>query len=290
MKLLSYVENHKYRVGVKLEKGIFKLSDYADENSIELKSIHDIIETPDLQKAVEKIIENHDFPMEFIVEESTLTLAPVLQRPSKIICVGLNYKKHAEESNMAIPEFPVLFNKFNNSLAAHNEEISLPEDSKENDYEAELAIVIGKNAKNVPIESALNQVFGYCTANDLSSRDLQFRTNQWLLGKALDGFCPIGPYLVTADEVGDPNNLEIKTYLNGELRQNSNTIDMIFKCDEIISYISRYITLSPGDIILTGTPEGVILGLPEDERVYLKHGDEMIVEIEKLGKLYNKIV
>ena len=290
MKLLSYVENHKYRVGVKLEKGIFKLSDYADENSIELKSIHDIIETPDLQKAVEKIIENHDFPMEFIVEESTLTLAPVLQRPSKIICVGLNYKKHAEESNMAIPEFPVLFNKFNNSLAAHNEEISLPEDSKENDYEAELAIVIGKNAKNVPIESALNQVFGYCTANDLSSRDLQFRTNQWLLGKALDGFCPIGPYLVTADEVGDPNNLEIKTYLNGELRQNSNTIDMIFKCDEIISYISRYITLSPGDVILTGTPEGVILGLPEDERVYLKHGDEMIVEIEKLGKLYNKIV
>lgn len=290
MKLLSYVENHKYRVGVKLEKGIFKLSDYADENSIELKSIHDIIENPDLQKAVEKIIENHDFPMEFIVEESTLTLAPVLQRPSKIICVGLNYKKHAEESNMAIPEFPVLFNKFNNSLAAHNEEISLPEDSKENDYEAELAIVIGKNAKNVPIESALNQVFGYCTANDLSSRDLQFRTNQWLLGKALDGFCPIGPYLVTADEVGDPNNLEIKTYLNGELRQNSNTIDMIFKCDEIISYISRYITLSPGDVILTGTPEGVILGLPEDERVYLKHGDEMIVEIEKLGKLYNKIV
>lgn len=290
MKLLSYVENQTVRVGVKLEEGIFKLSDYAEKNSIQLNNIHDIIENPDLQKKVESIIEAHDFSEEFVVEESTLTLAPVLQRPSKIICVGLNYRKHAEESNMAIPEFPVLFNKFNNSLAAHNEEISLPEDSSENDYEAELAIVIGKETKNVSDESALNYVFGYCNANDLSSRDLQFRTNQWLLGKALDKFCPIGPYLVTADEVGNPNDLEIKTYVNGELRQNSNTSDMIFNCKEIISYISRYITLSPGDVILTGTPEGVILGLPENERVYLKPGDEMIVEIEKLGKLYNKIV
>lgn len=290
MKLLSYVENQTVLVGVKLEEGIFKLSDYAEKNSIQLNSIHDIIENPDLQKKVESIIEAHDFSEEFVVEESTLTLAPVLQRPSKIICVGLNYRKHAEESNMAIPEFPVLFNKFNNSLAAHNEEISLPEDSSENDYEAELAIVIGKETKNVSDESALNYVFGYCNANDLSSRDLQFRTNQWLLGKALDKFCPIGPYLVTADEVGNPNDLEIKTYVNGELRQNSNTSDMIFNCKEIISYISRYITLSPGDVILTGTPEGVILGLPENERVYLKPGDEMIVEIEKLGKLYNKIV
>ncbi|RTQ91837.1 fumarylacetoacetate hydrolase family protein [Lysinibacillus telephonicus] len=290
MKLLSYVENQTVLVGVKLEEGIFKLSDYAEKNSIQLNSIHDIIENPDLQKKVESIIEAHDFSEEFVVEESTLTLASVLQRPSKIICVGLNYRKHAEESNMAIPEFPVLFNKFNNSLAAHNEEISLPEDSSENDYEAELAIVIGKETKNVSDESALNYVFGYCNANDLSSRDLQFRTNQWLLGKALDKFCPIGPYLVTADEVGNPNDLEIKTYVNGELRQNSNTSDMIFNCKEIISYISRYITLSPGDVILTGTPEGVILGLPENERVYLKPGDEMIVEIEKLGKLYNKIV
>ncbi|MFP3917137.1 fumarylacetoacetate hydrolase family protein [Lysinibacillus telephonicus] len=288
MKLLSYVENQTVRVGVKLEEGIFKLSDYAEKNSIQLNNIHDIIENPDLLKKIESIIEAHE--EEFVVEESTLTLAPVLQRPSKIICVGLNYRKHAEESNMAIPEFPVLFNKFNNSLAAHNEEISLPEDSSENDYEAELAIVIGKETKNVSDESALNYVFGYCNANDLSSRDLQFRTNQWLLGKALDKFCPIGPYLVTADEVGNPNDLEIKTYVNGELRQNSNTSDMIFNCKEIISYISRYITLSPGDVILTGTPEGVILGLPENERVYLKPGDEMIVEIEKLGKLYNKIV
>lgn len=290
MKLLSYIENQKYRVGVKLEKFTFKLSDYADNYSIKLNSIHDIIENPNLQKDIEKIIEAQDFSKEFIVEESTLALAPVLQKPSKIICVGLNYKRHAEESNMAIPEFPVLFNKFNNSLAAHNEEISLPIDSKENDYEAELAIVIGKNTKDVSEESALNHVFGYCNANDLSSRDLQFRTNQWLLGKALDGFCPIGPYLVTADEVSDPNNLEIKTYINGELRQNSNTIDMIFKCNEIVSYISKYITLVPGDIILTGTPEGVIFGFPEDERVYLKPGDEIIIEIEKLGKLYNKIV
>lgn len=290
MKLLSYLENQTYRVGVQLEKGIFTLSDYAEKNSIQINSIHDIIENPDLQKKVESIIAEQVFSEEFIVEESTLNLAPVLPKPAKIICVGLNYKRHAEESNMAIPEFPVLFNKFNNSLAAHNEEITLPIDSNENDYEAELAIVVGKETKNVSYESALDYVFGYCNANDLSSRDLQFRTNQWLLGKALDQFCPIGPYLVTADEVGDPNNLEIKTYLNGENRQNSNTSDMIFNCKEIISYISRYITLSPGDVILTGTPEGVIMGFPENERVYLKPGDEIIVEIEKLGKLYNKIV
>lgn len=133
----------------------------------------------------------------------------------------------------------------------------------------------------------MDYVFGYCNCNDLSSRDLQFRTHQWLLGKSLDGFSPLGPYLVTSDEVGDPNSLEIKTTVNGEVRQDSNTSDMIFKCNEIVSYISDHMTLSPGDIILTGTPEGVIFGYPEDQRVWLKDGDKVTVEIEKLGKLTN---
>jgi 2-keto-4-pentenoate hydratase/2-oxohepta-3-ene-1,7-dioic acid hydratase in catechol pathway len=130
-------------------------------------------------------------------------------------------------------------------------------------------------------------VFGYCNVNDLSSRDLQFRTNQWLLGKCCDGFSPLGPYLVTSDEIEDPNQLEIKSIVNGEVRQNSNTSDMIFKCNEIVSYISDHMTLSPGDIILTGTPEGVAMGQPEDQRVYLQNGDKVTIEIEKLGKLTN---
>ena len=151
------------------------------------------------------------------------------------------------------------------------------------DYEVELGIVIGKTAKNVSEESALDYVFGYCTANDLSARDLQMRTPQWMLGKTCDGFCPVGPYLVTKDEVGDPQNLQLKTVVNGEIRQNSNTSDMIFSCREIISYISKHMTLVPGDMILTGTPEGVIMGFPPEKQNYLKPGDTVTVEVEKLG-------
>ena len=154
----------------------------------------------------------------------------------------------------------------------------------------ELGIVIGKKTKNVSKEDALSHVFGYCTVNDLSARDLQMRTHQWLLGKTCDDFSPAGPYLVTADEVGDPNNLSLKTYVNDELRQDSNTSDMIFSCAEIVSYISQHMTLVPGDLILTGTPEGVVFGLPADQRVYIQPGDVISVEIEKLGKLTNKFV
>ena len=150
--------------------------------------------------------------------------------------------------------------------------------------------MIGKEAKYVSKEDALGYVFGYSNVNDLSARDLQLRTHQWLLGKSCDDFSPLGPYLVTADEVGNPNDLSIKTTVNGEVRQSSNTSDMIFHCDEIVSYISQHMTLVPGDIILTGTPEGVVLGLPEDQQVYLKPGDVVTIEIEKLGALTNRFV
>lgn len=215
--------------------------------------------------------------------------APIVPRHAKIICVGLNYRRHAEEAGQAIPTFPVLFNKFGNALAAHLDEVVLPGIAEHYDYEAELGIVIGKPAKNVSREDALERVFGYCCVNDLSARDLQNRTSQWLLGKSLDGFAPMGPYLVTADEVGDPNSLGIRLYLNGEIRQNSNTRDMIFPVDEIISYVSRYITLEPGDVILTGTPEGVIFGYPDDKKVWLKPGDTVTVEIDRLGALTNRL-
>jgi len=222
--------------------------------------------------------------------ESDLSLEPCVTHPNKIVCVGLNYRKHAEETNAPIPEYPILFNKFSNALTGHGRDVTLPKVSTKVDYEAELVIVIGKTAKNVAKEDAPDYVFGYCCANDLSARDLQGRTTQWMLGKICDGFSPLGPYLVTADEVGDPNGLGIRSFVNGEPRQNSNTSDMIFRCDEIVSYISRHMTLVPGDVILTGTPEGVILGYPKEKRVWLKDGDVVTVEIEKLGKLTNRMV
>ena len=221
--------------------------------------------------------------------ESELTLGPVVPTPGKIVAVGLNYRRHAVETHAAIPEAPVLFSKFNNSLAGSCEPVRLPRVASQYDYEVELGVVIGRRAAGVPVERALEYVLGYCTANDLSARDLQFRSSQWLLGKTIDKFCPVGPYLVTADEVPDPQQLALRTWVNGELRQNSNTADMIFSVAEIISYTSDYMTLEAGDLIITGTPEGVILGMPEP-RTWLKAGDEVTVEVEGLGRLVTPLV
>jgi 2-keto-4-pentenoate hydratase/2-oxohepta-3-ene-1,7-dioic acid hydratase in catechol pathway len=202
----------------------------------------------------------------------------------------LNYADHAKESNSELPEHPVLFNKFNNTLAAHNEEIPIRAEWERVDYEAELAVVIGKTASRVSEDKALDYVLGYTIANDLTERRLQSRTSQWMLGKSVDKFLPLGPYLVTPDEIGDPQNLIIRGWLNGELRQQSHTSRMIFSVAHIISYISQTITLNIGDVILTGTPEGVILGYPKEERVWMKAGDYYEIEIENIGKLSNGLI
>ncbi|MEC1154332.1 fumarylacetoacetate hydrolase family protein [Cytobacillus horneckiae] len=291
MKLLTFEEDGQLKAGVKTDHGVLHVEKTAALFNAEVpKEIKEMIKDnvrliPLLESLIKKAVEENK--EELFLEENDLIYGPAVPSPEKIICVGLNYKKHAEESNMPLPDYPILFNKYNNTIAATNEVITLPFNSKENDYEAELAIVIGKQAKNVTKDEALDYVFGYCNSNDLSSRDLQFRTHQWLLGKSCDGFCPIGPYIVTSNEVGNPNRLTIKATVNEEVRQNSNTSDMIFKCDEIVSYISEHMTLNPGDIILTGTPEGVAFGYPENQRVYLKDGDQVTIEIEKLGKLTN---
>lgn len=214
-------------------------------------------------------------------------LAAPIQAPEKIVAVGLNYRRHAAESGMAVPTSPVLFSKFNNALAGAGEVIPLPAVATEYDYEVELAVVIGRRATNVPEATALEYVFGYCTANDLSARDLQMRTSQWLLGKTLDKFLPLGPYLVTADEVRDPQRLAVRCWVNGDLRQNSNTADMVFPVAHLVAYISQHMTLQPGDIILTGTPEGVVLGRPAKD--WLTPGDEVVVEVETLGRLVNRL-
>jgi 2-keto-4-pentenoate hydratase/2-oxohepta-3-ene-1,7-dioic acid hydratase in catechol pathway len=224
----------------------------------------------------------------WLMDEDSLTLGPAVPNPGKIVCVGLNYRKHAEETGAAIPTSPVLFSKFSNTVAGPDEDVPLTDAATQYDYEVELAVVMGETTKNASAADALNSVFGYATVNDLSARDLQNRTSQWILGKTMDKFMPIGPYLVTADEVGDPQKLAIRTWLNGELRQNSNTDDMIFPVAELISYISRHFTLEPGDVIITGTPEGVILGMAEKR--WMVPGDVVDVEVEGLGKLRNRMV
>ncbi|HEY4549000.1 MAG TPA: fumarylacetoacetate hydrolase family protein [Bacillus sp. (in: firmicutes)] len=284
MKLINFKVEEQIRLGIKTEKGILDVEQAATSLSLELPTtMEQVIAGGD--KALSQLAELTKLEFSTISEEE-LVYAPCITQPEKIICVGLNYVDHAKESNMEIPTSPVLFSKFNNTLAAHNQTISLPKTAEKFDYEVEMVIVIGKEAKNVSKDEALSYVFGYTVGNDLSARDLQFRSGQWLLGKTCDHFGPIGPYLVTADEL-DPTNLNIQCSVNGEVRQSANTRDMIFDCATLVSYLSEHMTLKPGDIIFSGTPEGVILGYPEDQQVWLKPGDEVQVSVENIGTLVN---
>jgi 2-keto-4-pentenoate hydratase/2-oxohepta-3-ene-1,7-dioic acid hydratase in catechol pathway len=298
MKLVTFVVNGEQRFGVATDRGVLDVRAAAEllpEAGAGVPAdVHEAIEggadaTGALGRLEEAVLADGAVAARVLIPEEGMIYGPCVTRPNKIICVGLNYRKHAEETNAPIPQYPILFNKFNNTLTGNGHDVPLPKVTTMVDYEAELVIVIGKEAKYIDKASALDYVFGYCNVNDLSARDLQLRTPQWLLGKTCDKFSPLGPYLVTADEVGDPNSLGIRCLVNGEVRQSSNTSDMIFRCDEIVSYISQHMTLVPGDIILTGTPEGVVLGLPEAERVYLKPNDVVTIEIEKLGSLTNRM-
>ena len=207
-------------------------------------------------------------------------------RPGKIVCVGLNYRDHAEESGMEIPQRPLLFAKWPNSLIGPGRPIVLPEQAKEVDYEAELGVVIGKRAQRVPVAEALQYVGGYVCANEVSARDIQFADGQWTRGKSFDTFGPVGP-ITPADQVPDPQALKIRCLLNGEVVQDSSTSEMIFTVAEVIAFTSDGITLDPGDLILTGTPAGV--GFGRKPPVYLADGDEVTIEIEGVGSLTNPV-
>jgi len=213
-------------------------------------------------------------------------LAPV-PRPGKLICIGLNYRDHAAESNMAIPERPVVFSKFATAVIAPGEAVVLPDTSKQVDYEAELAVVIGRRAKSVSANRALEYVLVYTAFNDISARDFQFADGQWQRGKSCDTFAPMGPTIVTADVIPNPHKLSIKLRLNGRTMQDSNTDNLIFGIPQLISFLSETITLEPGDVIATGTPSGV--GFARKPPVFLKDGDQMEVEIEGLGILNSPV-
>lgn len=214
-------------------------------------------------------------------------LAPVAA-PQKIVAIGLNYVDHAHESGIELPKAPVAFAKMPSSLVGHDAVISYARTSSEQvDYEAELAVVIGRRARNVPVGSALDHVFGYTACNDVSARDAQFADGQWVRGKSFDTFCPLGPWIVTSDEIGDPQCLAIQCRINGELLQDGTTKDMVFGVAEIVSYLSQVMTLEPGDVIATGTPVGV--GFARTPPRYLTHGDVVEVEVEGIGALRNRV-
>ena len=217
--------------------------------------------------------------------ESLQLLAPI-PNPSKIIAIGLNYRDHAREQGTAIPDRPIIFAKFPTSVIGPGDIITWdPALTERVDYEAELGFVIGKTARNVRPEDAYEYIAGYTCVNDVSARDLQFGDKQWVRGKSLDTFCPIGPALVTVDEVPDPHQLAIRAVLNGQVMQDSNTRELIFGVPELLSFISRAFTLLPGDIVATGTPHGV--GVFRDPPVFLKDGDEIVIEVEGIGRLEN---
>jgi 2-keto-4-pentenoate hydratase/2-oxohepta-3-ene-1,7-dioic acid hydratase in catechol pathway len=216
-------------------------------------------------------------------------LAPVID-PQKIVCIGLNYRDHAAESGAHIPAEPVLFSKFSTTLIGHGQSIMLPPVSKEVDYEAELVLVVGKKARNLSTTTALGYLAGYTIGHDVSARDWQLKKDgrQWLAGKTFDTFAPMGPWLVTADQIPDPNALDIRLRLNGTIMQDSNTGQMIFRVADLLAYISQVVTLMPGDLVFTGTPSGV--GFTRKPPVFLKGGDFVEIEIAQLGVLRNPVV
>ena len=217
--------------------------------------------------------------------EEVEILAPLVN-PPKIICLGLNYYDHAAEQNIKIPDEPIIFMKPRTAITGPNKPIIKPSFVEKLDYEAELAIVIGKRGKNIPVERAKEYVFGYMVFNDVSARDIQFKDRQWTRGKSFDTFAPIGPCITTASQIGNPNNLRIRTWVNNELRQDSSTENMVFNVYEIVHHLSKVMTLEPADIIATGTPAGVGVFMKPEPK-FLKPGDKVVIEIENIGKLEN---
>ncbi len=275
MKLCSFLVAGEANVGVVKDDGkVYRIDEYPDMIAL----IRAFASYPQIAKS------NIDNAHIGFYEDEITFLAPVLN-PQKLIMIGTNYRDHVIETNSPMPNIPVVFSKYNSALCGNDAEVIIPSCAQKPDYEAEFAVVIGKRGKHISASNAMEYVFGYTIANDVSARDMQNATSQWLIGKSLDGFLPMGPYLVTKDEINNPHNLKIRGSLNGELRQNSSTKELIFNIHVLIAFLSRSMTLEPGDIISTGTPGGVIDGMKETH--WLKDGDVYEIEIEKLGTLRN---
>lgn len=274
MKLIRFGEVGSEKPGIQLANG-----DRIDISSFGEDYTEDFFGNNGVERLA-KWLEEHKDACERVA--SSVRLGSPICRPSKIVCVGLNYAKHAAESGMAIPKEPVLFFKATSSIVGPNDTVVLPKNSTKSDWEVELAIVIGKKASYVSEENAMDHIAGYVLHNDISERAFQLeREGQWVKGKSCDTFAPLGPFVATKEEIENPNNLNLWLKLNGKMMQNSSTSDFVFNVQEVVSYISQFMTLLPGDVISTGTPFGVGLGL--NPPVYLKDGDVMELGIEGLG-------
>ena len=282
MRLVTFEAEGKARPGVLTDSnGIFDLSAAGFDNTIEVIEAsaggHDQIE-----KFIDESAPDSAFSL------STVKLLAPIPRPRKLICVGLNYRDHAEETGSAIPDVPTIFNKFATAVIAPGDNIVLPKVSKMPDYEAEFAFVVGRGGRHIQKENWKDHVFGYTIVNDVTGRDYQRATTQWLMGKTFDTFAPMGPWIVTADKIEDPHALDISLEINGEVLQNSNTRELIFKIPDLLAFLSSVFTLEPGDIVSTGTPSGV--GVARKPQRFLQAGDEVVVKIPAIGELRNPVV
>ncbi len=297
MRLVTYDSDGRWRAGIALDDQVIDAAAAAEAaqlirgNAIDWTSNRAIVqissdEQAKLEDAAHTLAASKS-SRPIVHAASDIRLGPPIVDPDKIICLGLNYRKHAEEAGFKVPTVPILFAKYRNALVGPNAPIILPGVSEKIDYEGELAAVIGRPCKNVAVADALSAIAGYMAFNDVSARDLQMRTSQWLSGKALDTFAPCGPALVVG-EIRDPQALSMSTRTNGQTLQQANTRVMVFSVAESIAYISQLMTLQPGDIIATGTSEGV--GFKREPPIFLRHGDVVEVEIEGIGILRNPVV
>jgi 2-keto-4-pentenoate hydratase/2-oxohepta-3-ene-1,7-dioic acid hydratase in catechol pathway len=276
------------RLAVKTASGIAVLEEAGAEQAGLPATLDNAIRTPGAMDRVRGFIGDQASQLEtHALPEEQVDIGPLFQ-PRNVICIGLNYRDHAEEGGVAIPEKPVVFAKLNGCIIGPNAPIILPPDTLQVDYEAELAVVIGRPCRGASTADALDYVAGYTCLNDVSARDFQFGDNQWVRAKSQDTFGPMGPYLVTGEDISDPQILPIRCIVNGQVLQDSNTDKMIFSVRHLIAFISRGITLHPGDVISTGTPHGV--GFARKPPIFLKAGDEVVVEIERVGRLANRVV
>jgi acylpyruvate hydrolase len=305
MKLVTFTTGNDYRLAAQVNNTIVdlqkayeeKLLSMGDERALEKAAIILPSESNDFFKSGEQAMSAAKEAVAFAFErqdtssavfnKSDVKIGPPVTKPSKIICVGHNYREHILEMKREIPEYPVLFAKFSNTISGPEDTIPLPSITQKLDYEAEFTVVIGKTAKDVPFDEALDYVAGYTIVNDVTFRDLQKRTLQWLQGKSPDGSAPMGPWLVTKDELPDPTGLDIYLTVNGEERQRSNTSNLVFSVPRLIEYLSSIMTLEPGDVILTGTPGGV--GVAMDPPTFLQEGDVVSITVDKVGTLENTV-
>jgi len=292
VRIARYLYKNEECYGALKEQAVFCLPALAEHLGLELpKRLEEFVAWGEkaTTTAEELMTETDGNDVEYLAIPITeVTLLAPIESPPKIVCLGLNYRDHASETNAAIPKEPIIFMKPRTAIIGPNKPIVKPSFVKQLDYEGELAIVIGKKCKNIPVSEAQNNVFGYTVFNDISAREIQFGDKQWTRGKSFDTFAPTGPWITTENQLKDTGNLTIRTWVNGELRQNGTTKNMVFNVNEIVHHLSRVMTLEPCDIIATGTPAGV--GMAMKPQKCLKHGDIVRIEIEGIGTLQNTVL